>query len=147
MPSTKRQRQRNRKATGRSTSAEIEVVCPGMLEVLSVGKGDIKLVVGGDNPDDIDKGRAIIEEMLRKGYGIFVETEEGLTRVKRFNPKRMTYVISELVPQLPAAPETPALPAGPGRKTAGPGRGRKVKEKEVPVAGSKAKAIGRTAGG
>jgi hypothetical protein len=70
-------------------TAEVEVVCPGMLEVLSVGKGDIKLTVGGDDPEEVDKGRKVIEEMLRKGYGIFVETDRGLTRVKKFNPKRM----------------------------------------------------------
>lgn len=128
--------------------AEIEVVCPGMLEVLSVGKGDIKLTIGGDDPEETDKARLIIEEMLRKGYGIFVETDDGLSRVKGFNPKRMTYVIAEVVgPELPAAPERAALPAGPAPAKRGPGRPRKVVDKEVPVAGSRAKAVGRTAGG
>jgi hypothetical protein len=108
-----------------SDVAEIEVVCPGMLDVLSVGKGDIRLTVSG-TPEEIEKGRRIIEEMLAKGYSIFVEGETGLKRVKKFNPARMTYVISELAP---------------------PGSEQKVVEKEVPVAGSKAKAIGRTAGG
>lgn len=105
-------------------TADIEVVLPGMLEVLSVGKGDIKLTVGGDDPAEIAKAKEVIAEMLRKGYGIFVEEDDGtLKRVKRFNPKRMTYVISELAP------------AG------------NVVEKNVPLAGSRAKAIGRTAGG
>lgn len=129
MASAKRERQRSRKAT----TAQIEVVCPGMLEVLSVGKGDVKLTVGGDDPAEIAKAKRIIEEMLAKGYGIFIETDEGLTRVKRFNPKRMTYVISELADE-PAG----AAPAK---------RGRRVKDKEVAVAGSRATAIGRTAGG
>lgn len=110
--------------------AEIEVVCPGMLEVLSVGKGDIKLSIDSDKPDDVENARKIIEEMLSKGYGIFVETDKGLSRVKKFNPKRMTYVISEVVEN----PE--AQPAG-----------KRTREREVPVAESKAKAIGRTAGG
>lgn len=108
--------------------AEVEVVCPGMLEVLSVGKGDIKLTVGGDDPEEIAKAKAVIEEMLAKGYGIFVETARGLRRVKKFNPKKMSYVIAEVV-------EAPTP------------KGRRVVDREVPLAGSKAKAIGRTAGG
>lgn len=131
MASAKRERQRGRKRE--AETAQIEVVCPGMLEVLSVGKGDVKLTVGGDDPNEIAKAKRIIEEMLAKGYGIFVETDKGLTRVKRFNPKRMSYVISELADE----------PAG-----AAPAKGgRRVKDKEVAVAGSRATAIGRTAGG
>lgn len=118
-------------------TANIEVVCPGMLEVLSVGKGDIKLTVGGSDPGEIDKARKVIEEMLRKGYGIFVETDKGLTRVKRFNPKRMTYVIAEVVEE----------PAPVDLESERQVRARRVVDKHVPVAGSRAKAIGRTAGG
>ena len=116
-----------------SDTAQIEVICPGVLEVLSVGKGDIKLVVGGDSPEEIEKGRQVIEEMLRKGYAIFVETDKGPSRVKKFNPRRMTYLISEI------AEGEPADSGGPQK--------RKVTQKEVPVAGSRAKAVGRTAGG
>ena len=117
------------------TVAEIEVVCPGMLEILSVGRGDIKLSIDNSNPEEVANAKRIIEEMLRAGYGIFVETDKGLTRVKKFNAKRMTYVISEM-------PEGAALPSGPGEKpTVQP------VEREVPVAGPRAKAIGRTAGG
>jgi hypothetical protein len=119
-----------------SDVAEIEVVCPGMLEVLSVGKGDLKLTFGGDDPEEIAKARKVIQEMLRKGYGIFVETDKGLTRVKRFSPKRMTYVIVEVADGEPADV--------PGQA---PTRQRRTEERHVPVAGSRAKAIGRTAGG
>jgi hypothetical protein len=130
-----------------TTTAEIEVVCPGMLSVLSVGKGDLRLTVGGDDPDEIEKGRKVIEEMLRAGYGIFVETDKGLTRVKRFNPKRMTYVITEIVDEPPkpmesVAPAEPAKPVHPNGR-----RRHRTTEREVPVAGSRATAIGRTAGG
>ncbi len=118
--------------------AEFEIVTPGMLEVLSVGKGDLRLTVGGD-ADDTEKAKQLIEEMLRKGYGIFVETDKGLTRVKRFNPKRMSYVITELVED--ALPEAPKP-----KKKPGPTK-RRTREKEVPVGGSKAVAVGRTAGG
>lgn len=110
------------------TTHDLEIVCPGMLagvlDVLSIGKGDLRLTVGGDDPAEIAKAKQVITEMMRAGYGIFVEGDDGvLKRVKRFNAKHMTYVISELAPT------------------------GKVVEKKVPLAGSKAKAIGRTAGG
>ena len=124
----KQQRRQERIRTG---VADIEVVCPGMLEVLSVGKGDINLSIDPSKPEDVDNARKMIEEMLRKGYGIFLEDSIGrLRRVKKFNPKRMEYVISEVVEY---AEEKP--------------RGKRTRDKAVPVAGSKAKAIGRTAGG
>lgn len=110
--------------------AEFEVVTPGMLEVLSVGKGDIKISLDPNNPDDVENARRLVEEMIAKGYGIFVETDKGLTRVKKFNAKRMTYVIREWVDE-----------------EATPSRPRRSRDVEVPVAGSRAKAIGRTAGG
>lgn len=117
--------------------AEFEVFCPGILEVLSIGKGDLKLTVGGDDPEDTEKARRLIEEMLRKGYSIFVETDQGMKRVKRFNPKRMTYVITELTDEA----EAPAPAEKPAKKR----RGRRTSS--VPVAGSRATAVGRTAGG
>lgn len=116
-------------------TAEFGVFCPGVLEVLSIGKGDLKLTIGGDDPEDTEKARKLIEEMLHKGYSIFVETDKGPTRVKRFNPKRMTYIISEIVdedtPQATKAKRTP-----PRKRTT-----------SVPVSGSRATAVGRTAGG
>lgn len=109
-----------------------------MLEVLSVGKGDIKISLDHNNPDDIENARKLIEEMLAKGYGLFVETDKGLSRVRKFNPKRMTYVIVEFADDDEPAEEPAA---------AKPKKPRKTKQREVPVAGSRAKAIGRTAGG
>jgi hypothetical protein len=90
----------------------------------------------------------VIEEMLRKGYTIFVETDDGPTRVQSFNPKRMTYTIADVPDEnaLPTGPTPPpALAAGPPNKATKPRK--KVGKKEVPVAGSKATAVGKTAGG
>lgn len=128
------------RAKAERRAAHIEVICPGMLEVLSVGKGDIKLTLDG-GPGEVENARRLIEEMLRKGYGIFVETDEGLARVKEFNPHRMTYVISEFVDEPAAEPadDVAGAPPAPPR--------RATRKRDVPVAGSRAKAIGRTAGG
>lgn len=125
-----------------TATAEFGVFCPGMLEVLSIGKGDLKLSVG-DNDDDRAQAQELIEEMLRKGYTLFVETDDGPERVTRFNPKRMTYTIAG-GPALEAAGAERtqvALPAPKKRAT------RKRAGREVPVSGSRATAVGRTAGG
>lgn len=120
--------------------AEFTVALQGSLEVLSIGKGDLRITIGGD-ADDTEKARALITEMLEKGYAIFVETDEGLTRVKQFMPKRMTYVISDFGPT--GGPELDPAPAEPKTKP----KGRAKRTREVPVGGSKAVAVGRTAGG
>lgn len=161
-------------------TAEFEVFCPGVLEVLSIGKGDLKLTLDGKNPEDVDRARKLIEEMLAKGYSIFVEGDDGPVRVKRFNPKRMTYIISELVEEeAPAEAQCPSchkrlaapkydLSSGAwprhrvsrGNSAFCPQEGQPLdapavprdertrkRERHVPVAGSRATAVGRTAGG
>lgn len=125
---------KERRRAERTKAAEFSVFCPGVLEVLSIGKGDLRLSVG-DNDNDRDQARALIDEMLRKGYSIFVETDNGPERVHEFNPRRMTYVIRD-------APGTEAKATPSVKKPRGRPRTR-----EVPVAGSRATAVGRTAGG
>lgn len=123
--------------------AHIDVFCPGVLiECLSVGKGDLKL--SWSTPAEMEDAKRVIESMLRAGYGIYVETDDGLERVVDFNPKRFTYVIEP--PSLPAGaqPEPKALPPGPQKAAPKKRAGRK---REVPVAGSRATAVGRTSGG
>lgn len=93
----------------------------GTLDVLSVGRGHMRLDIPEDDADAIKKAGAMIEVMLAQGYSIFIETSDGKTRrVKKFNPKRFTYLID--------APD-------------------EVSKVEVPVGKSKATAVGRTAGG
>lgn len=154
---------------------EFEVSGPGMLEVLSIGRGDLKLTFDPENPDDSIKAKAVIEEMLRKGYSIFVETDVGPARVQRFSAERMAYVIVELAPgnELPSGP-APAAALGtehivdaevvdepsvaeqtgvgppedatvPAKKP--PARSKKTKETDMPLRGSRATVVGRTAGG
>lgn len=114
--------------------AEFDIGTPGMLEVLSVGKGDLRITVGSTE-EDRTKAKDLIQEMLRKGYAVFVDIEGELRRVKRFNPKKFAYVIGELVDPPTAEPTL----RGPTN--------RRTRDREVPVGGSRATAVGRTAGG
>lgn len=117
---------------------------PGVLEVLSIGRGDLTLHVG-TNDDDRDRARQLIEEMLRKGYAIFVETDDGPERVVAFNPSRMTYTIADGPdPEAAGAAPPDDAPTPPPPRKATKARKRTT---EKPVAGSRATAVGRTAGG
>lgn len=144
-------REANR-ARRREREAEFGVFCPGMLDVLSIGHGDVKLTLDTGDPEDVERARQLIEEMMRKGYGIFVDTDDGPTKVHEFNPRRMSYMILETPGnELASAPAPKALAAGPAVRAdevippKRAKRGRKLRE--VPVAGSRATAVGRTSGG
>lgn len=127
--------QKSRAKQARRTAA-FEVLSRGMLEVLSVGKGDLKIEIGNSNADRA-KAQRLIEDMLRKGYTLFVETADGPLRVRKFLPDEMAYLVADVPDVVAAAPDPGEVPPRPAR-----GRGRLV-----PVAGSKTTAIGRTAGG
>lgn len=96
---------------------------PGTLDVLNVGKGHLRLTITDGDKAEMDKARQMIEDMLARGYAIFVETKRGPRRVKRFNPKRLEYIID--------VPEAGGKPA----------------EHKVAASKSKATAVGRSAGG
>jgi hypothetical protein len=107
----------------------------GNLDVLNVGHGHLKLTITEGDAAEIAKARRIIEDMMARGFAIFVETPKGLTRVKRFNSRRMTYVIDDTMDTTPAAEAPPRV-----KKTA-------RRSREVRATKTKATAIGRSAGG
>lgn len=119
-----------------STEAEFGVFCAGFLDVLSIGKGDLRLDVGG-NDADRERAKEIIGEMLEKGYAIFVETDDGPVRVMGFIASEMSYLIVDDDQAEPDPPTPDATPA----------KAKRAAKKKVPVEGSKATAVGRTAGG
>lgn len=120
------------------TDATFEVFCPGILDVLSIGKGDMRLHVGTSEKDR-ERAKSLIGEMLEKGYAIFVETDDGPVRVLGFIASDMTYILPDDVDEPVPDPVTPG--AGTKPKAKRPGK------KTAPVAGSHATAVGRTSGG
>lgn len=129
-----------------ATDATFQVFCPGILEVLSIGRGDLKLAVG-DSPKDREHARELIGEMLRKGYSIFVETDDGPVRVMGFIGERMTYIIDRDADDPADDPaDPPPADEDAGQEAPRKPRGR-PRRAEVPVEGSTATAVGRTAGG
>lgn len=89
---------------------------PG-IDVLNTGYGDFELRFDPDKPDEVQKAKETITDMLKRGYAIFVRQGKETFRVRKFDPDRNVYIIGS----------TPA--------------------EEVPIAETKATAVGRSAGG
>lgn len=70
---------------------------PGTMNVLSVGRGDMKINFNSDNPEEVEQAKSMVRDMLRSGYMIFVEVEEDGKKVTKkvhdFDEKHCEYVI------------------------------------------------------
>lgn len=109
----------------------------GEIDILSIGRGHLTVTFTPDDPKSMENAKHMIEDMLKRGASIFVETDKGLTRVKKFNPKRMTYIIDDIGSTEPT--ESTGSTERSGKKAAS--------RREIPAADAKATAVGRSAGG
>jgi hypothetical protein len=93
-----------------------EQTLPG-IDVLNTGYGDFEMSFDPNKPDDMQKAKETITDMLKRGYAIFVRQGKETYRVRKFDPDRNVYIIGC----------TPA--------------------EEVPITETRATAVGRSAGG
>jgi hypothetical protein len=89
---------------------------PG-IDVLNTGYGDFELRFDPNKPDEVQKAKETITDMLKRGYAIFVRQGAETFRVRKFDVDKNVYIIGS----------TPA--------------------EEIPIAETKATAVGRSAGG
>ncbi len=95
---------------------ETNQTLPG-IDVLNTGYGDFELRFDPNKPDEVQKAKETITDMLKRGYAIFVRHGKETVRVRRFDVEKNVYIIGC----------TPA--------------------EEVPIADVRATAVGRSAGG
>ncbi len=76
----------------------------GHLDVLAIGRGHLRLQIPENDALEREKAQRIIEDMLHRGYAIFVELPAE--RVRAFDPERFAYLIDE-----PSALDREALDA------------------------------------
>ncbi len=116
---------------------------PGSLSILNTGAGDIEMKFNKDKPEEVEKAKEVITDMLRRGYAIFIEDAMGETyRVTEFDPKNNCYIVKDAPQDEPyeeAQEEMPGEESPPVPKK----RGRKA----VHVTEARATAVGRSAGG
>lgn len=93
-----------------------EKTLPG-IDVLNTGYGDFEMRFDPDKPDEVQKAKETITDMLKRGYAIFVRQGQETFRVRKFDVNRNVYIIGS----------TPA--------------------EEIPATTTVATAVGRSAGG
>jgi hypothetical protein len=89
---------------------------PG-IDVLNTGHGDLEVSFDPNKPDEVQKAKETITDMLKRGYAIFVRQGKHTFRVRKFDPDKNVYIIGC----------TPA--------------------EEIPITETQATAVGRSAGG
>lgn len=134
---------------------------PG-LDILNTGHGHAEIHFDNGDAIEMERAKRIIEDMLRRGYLLFIEGDDGkVIRVESFDAKTGRYIIGDCAlyagaEPLQPAPEWPDVigsgggtsPVAPQAPTVkrGPGRPRKTKG-AVPMNTVRATAMGRSAGG
>jgi hypothetical protein len=87
--------------------------------ILNVGAGDTKLVFDKSNPAEMIRSARIVKDMLRRGYALLIEVDDGkggksFQRVTAFREDTSEYIIADFDPVQAAeadARETPPTPA------------------------------------
>jgi hypothetical protein len=120
---------------------------PG-LDVLNAYEGHMEIRYDKESPEDVERTRKIINDMINRGYAIFVETKDGKTRrVKRFDVRNDAYIVEDVPEEAKVnAPkkvkEGEWEPVDDGRK-----KKRRTREVKVPRRKAKATGVAPTAGG
>jgi len=122
----------------------------GVLEILNVQGGDVKITFDKDNVSEAIRARRIVTDMLRRGYALVVEVDRGgvkaYERVQKFDEARGEYIIADLdsiaaeQADTKEAEEEISAPAPAVKKRSRP-------SKSLPMESTRATAIGRSAGG
>lgn len=119
----------------------------GELSVLNCSAGDIRIKLDKDNPIDILRAKRMIVDMLRRGYLLAIEGEDGkLQPVHSFDENAGEYIILEAA--LYSGGDEPPAEEEQVDQTAEPKlqKGKPTK-KRVPMDKAKATAVPMTAGG
>lgn len=123
---------------------------PGDLQILSVGEGDTTYSFNAESAAERAKAKKIVEDILKKGYAIFVTVgdlkgEPMYVRAKSFDPVTGEYLIFGLSDE-----ELEEMKEGKPRvakKKVGRPRKKKASAKRVPATKARAVAVARSAGG
>lgn len=129
----------------------------GEIGILNVGAGDTKLTFDKNNPAECIRSGRIVTDMLRRGYALLIEVKDKkgkvtYARAKEFRADVNEYIIADFdgATAEQADRETDEQPSGaaaPRQDAEAPGKGRALRLKAVPAAGTRGIAVARSAGG
>lgn len=117
----------------------------GGLDILNVNAGHLKFNFNKDDAIETERARKCINDMMKRGYSIFIEVEGHHERVKKFDQATDTYFIDGA--PSPTDPEPiEEIPDTPSETEKRP-RGRPTKLRGIPARSTRATAIAPTSGG
>lgn len=123
------------------------ITLPPGLSILNCQAGDIKVSFDKDNPLEAARAERVVQDMLKRGYIIFVyDEEEKLHRVTDFDSNTNEYIIADRGYDEASTEATPEVEE---QVTPAKSKSRKIKApaKRVPADKSRAVGVARTAGG
>lgn len=82
----------------------------GSIGILNVGAGDTKLTFDKTNPAEVIRSGRIVRDMLRRGYALLVEVDDGkggrvYARARDFDENTAEYIIADGPEYASPAPE------------------------------------------
>lgn len=132
----------------------------GTLSILNTYEGDVEIKFDKDNPGEAIRAGRIITDMLRRGYALLVQLEDGsYQRAIDFDAKIGSYIIADFDPSYRLTKpdqgeekDAEEQEAGEveGQEESQPAkRGRKARliKRSLPIGTTNAVAIARSAGG
>ena len=142
----------------------------GTIGILNVGAGDTKLTFDKNNPAELIRSKRIVMDMLRRGYALLVEIDDGkggkhFARATAFREDTCEYIIADFDPTNAVESErhaetiesTAAVPATEGPEESAPAglaealapasRGIRRGKRAVAADTTRAVAVSRSAGG
>lgn len=105
----------------------------GDVAILNCTDGDTRISFDSADEGEVERARAVVEDMLRRGYCISVVVEGKMERAIGFDAAKGEYIVSAPAPAEP--------------HEHGAGERPKREKRRVPAKGTKAYAVGQTAGG
>lgn len=113
----------------------------GFLDVLNVGAGHLTFRYDGSKgEEEKTKAKKVINDMLRRGYMIFVKVDGEQKRVRAFDEAHEEYILEEPDDGPPEEEQVPDVAEPKRRRGRPPGR-------RVAMTAGQATGIGPTAGG
>jgi hypothetical protein len=133
----------------------------GTLGILNVGAGDTRLVFDENNPADSIRAARIVKDMIRRGYALLVEVDDGqggktFTRATDFDANTYSYIIADFDP-VQAAQVDEETETGEASEASETGEAAETGEAEtetprrrrrsIPASETRGVAVARSAGG
>lgn len=120
----------------------------GSLSTLSVADGDIEITYDTQNTAEAIRAKRMIKDMLKRGYALLVEDEDGkYVRALDFNETKGRYIVADFAPEtVEPEPSTEPMEKKLDEQTKKTVRS-KARTKEIPMERANAVAVARTAGG